>query len=145
MGRKKVIERIEVRAHVHATEDLEKVGEAIANVLGLEELPEIEVIKARGHHGNPILTLHLVVKGKEAQRAFENLINGLDDVEFQILKSELPRRSEKSKLYLRVDKQRAYLGKLTLSTSSDVIWIMVVFKGARPSEELLERVRGESR
>ncbi len=138
-----MIERLEITAIAHATEDPEKVAEAIANLLGLEELPDIEVMEARGHHGNPILYLKLVIRGKEAKKAFENLMKMMDEFEFEILKRELDVRSEGSKLYLRFDKQRAFMGEARLSTGSDVIRIVAVFKG-KVTEKSLEKARGSS-
>jgi len=137
-----MIERLEVTTIVHATEDPEKVAEAIANLLGLEELDEIEVTEARGHHGNPILYLKLTLKGKKAREAFHNLMKMLDDFEFEILKRELGARSEGSKLYLRFDKQKAFMKEARLSSGSDVVRIVVVFKG-KVDEEKLEEARKE--
>ncbi len=140
-----MIDRIEVRAYVHATEDPQKVLEAIAKAFGLEELPEIEETKTYGHHSNPITILHFELKGREAERAFKNLISAMDDLEFELLKHEVEQRSEGSKLFLRVDKQQAFKGKIRVSSSSDVIWMKIVFKGSKPSKEVLEEIRGSGR
>ncbi len=135
-----MIERVEVTATAHATEDLEKVGEAIANVLGIEDLEEIEVSEVKGHHGNPILYLRLVLKGKKAREAAENIIKKMDEFDFELIKRDLEQRSEGSKLYLRFDKQRAYLGELSLSSGSDVVRVVIVFK-RKVTPELLEKLR----
>ena len=136
-----MIDRLEVQVHVHATEDEEKVKEAVRKLLGLEELNFTE-LRARGHHGNPIVTLTATIRGKEAERAVRNLFSKMDDFEFELLKRELGIRSEKSKLYLRFDKQKAYLGKVEVSSGSDVIRLVIAFKGRKVSEELLEELRG---
>ncbi|UXD21842.1 hypothetical protein IPA_08695 [Ignicoccus pacificus DSM 13166] len=136
-----MIDRVEIYVHSHATEDPEKVLEAVANLLGLEELPEVEVFKVRGHHGNEILNMKMVLRGKEAKKAVEHIIKSMDDLEYEILKNELPWRSEGSKLYLRFNKQDAYGGKLRLSSGSDIIRVVIVFKGAKVSKELLDQIR----
>ncbi len=135
-----MIERVEVTATSHATEDLEKVGEAIANVLGLEDLEDIEVTEVKGHHGNPILYLKLVLRGKKAKEAAKNILKKMDDFDFELLKRDLEQRAEGSKLYLRFDKQRAYLGELSMSSGSDVVRVVIVFK-RKVTPELLEQLR----
>ena len=135
------VARVEVRAHVHATELEERVLQAIKNVLGSNELPDVKILKARGHHGNPINTIYLELKGKEAEQAVKNIFKKLSDTEFNLLMIDLEDRSEKSKLYLRFDKQDAYKGELHISEGSDVVRILIVFKGMSPSEELLKEIR----
>ncbi len=136
-----MIDRVEVQVHAHATEDLEKVKEAVRRLLGVSEL-EFTELRARGHHGNPITTLIATLKGKEAERVAKKLLSDMDNFDFDILKRELEIRSEKSKLYLRFDKQKALLGKVEMSSGSDVIRVVVVFKGRKVSEDLLEELRG---
>jgi RNA binding exosome subunit len=135
-----MIERVEVTAIAHATEDPEKVLEAIANLLGLEDLGDVEATTVKGHHGNPITYLKLTLKGKKAKEAFENLINMMDDLEFELLLRSVEERSERSKLYLRFDKQRAYLGEARLSGGSDVVRFVVVFKG-KVTPDIIKRFR----
>ncbi|NPA84564.1 MAG: hypothetical protein GXO07_00990 [Crenarchaeota archaeon] len=134
-----MIERVEVSAIVHATEDPEKVLEALSKLLGIEG-GEVEVAEARGHHGNPILYLKMELKGKEARRAVERLLKLMDDFEYELLKRELGARSEGSKLYLRFDKQKAFGGEARLSSGSDVVRIVIVFKG-KVDERKLDELR----
>ncbi|ALU11501.1 hypothetical protein EYM_01690 [Ignicoccus islandicus DSM 13165] len=136
-----MIDRVEIQVHSHATEDVEKVKEAVRKLLGVEQI-EFTELKARGHHGNPIITLIATLKGKEAERAVRNLLSKMDEFDFEIMVRELDIRSEKSKLYLRFDKQKAYLGKTEMSSGSDVIRVVIVFKGRKVSEDLLRELRG---
>ncbi|ABU81424.1 RNA-binding domain-containing protein [Ignicoccus hospitalis] len=137
-----MIERVEVTVIIHATEDPEKVMESVFNLLGLnkEDVDEVETLRSRGHHGNPITYVKMVIKGKKAQKALRNIISRMDELEYQILKREMDLRTEGSKLYLRFDKQRAYLNEVSLSTGSDVVRVVAVFKG-RVDEGALEKFR----
>ncbi len=133
--------RIEARVISHATEDFDKVISALANTLGLKEdeiRKSMKVVKAEGHHGNPIILVSVELKGKKADKVARSIFQRLEDIEWEILKRGLKERSEGAKLFLRFDKQEAYMGNLRLNSGSDVIRILITFDKKVSGEELEE-------
>ncbi len=119
------IERIVVSAVVHSTEDMEKVGEAIAELIPFEF--EIEVSKAKGHFGNEMYFLEVEIKDKKKIKEFlKYILNRLkESEELKSLKRTLEDRIDPNNiLHLRFDKQKAYLGEIRL-TSNDPIAVKV--------------------
>lgn len=133
---------VDVRVFAHATEDVDKVLGAIRNVLP-PELHETVIFKKKnlaGHYGNPIVLFEARIKDKiMAQTVFEKLSSGLSTLDKEILSGEIDQRFERGNLYLRVDKQSAYLGEFKLS-SADPIHFRIHFK-RHGKEEVLEICR----
>jgi len=125
-----VLGYIDVRTTVHATEDTEKVLKAVFNTLPAE-LAQIVVFKktsVTGHHGNPITVLEAKIKDKTAlHRAFEKLASGLRPLDKELLSSQIQQHVEEGNLYLRLDKQSAYLNELMLCRT-DPIHFRIHFK-----------------
>ncbi len=118
------IEWIRVSAVVHATEDREKVGEAIATVFPFEF--EIAVSKVTGHYGNPIEYLEVELKSKrEIEQFWKNLMDLLSDQRDLLLSSLEDRVDAENTLHIRIDKQKAYLGDVVLVEGGDAIVIKV--------------------
>ncbi|MBO8182480.1 MAG: exosome subunit [Archaeoglobus sp.] len=118
------IERINIYATVHSTEDPEKVAEAIATLIPFEF--EIQVSKAEGHFGNPLEFLEVEIKKQREIKEFLNFF--LKEIESQKRKllDELPLRiDENGMLHLRVDKQQAYLGRIALISHGDGIIVRI--------------------
>ena len=135
--------RIEARVISHATEDFDKVVSALAKTLGLKEdeiRKNMEVVKAEGHHGNPITLIRIELKGKKADKVVRSIFQRMEDIEWEILKRGLEDRSEGAKLFLRFDKQEAYMGNLRLNSGSDVVRILITFDKKVSGEEL-EKMR----
>ena len=57
---------IELSAIAHATESIEAVEKSIRNILPLEIYDALQFTRRylKGHHGNPITTSNLNIKGK---------------------------------------------------------------------------------
>ncbi|MEM3725873.1 MAG: RNA-binding domain-containing protein [Candidatus Bathyarchaeia archaeon] len=141
MASKAPIAYIDIRVFAHATEDVDKVLKAAYNVLP-ESAVETVPFKKRsltGHHGNPIVLFEAKLKGELAQKFFEKLSSGLGSLDKEQLSSEIRRHIEKGNLYLRLDKQSAYLNEIRLC-QTDPIHFRVHFK--KPSsEEIVEICR----
>ena len=112
-----------MRVFSHATEEQEKVQTAIKNLLPLELTENIQFKKTvlTGHYGNSIIILEV----KLAQRQLLNLIIekfvlDLNSIDKQTLSEEIREHIQKRDLYLRFDKQSAYLGKIKLSTNDPI-------------------------
>jgi len=121
---------IDIRVFAHATEDADKVLTAVRNILSPEIMETVNFKKTNltGHHGNPIVLLEARIKdGKAAQKVFENLALGLSTLDKELLNSEITQHLDKGNLYIRIDKQSAYLNELKLSTE-DPIHFRIHFK-----------------
>jgi RNA binding exosome subunit len=123
MWSERVVQRVEMTALVHATEDEAKVRKAIMNLLppGIDP-PAFEAIKLQGYYGDPITTLKLNVKHRRpATELLEHIVKRLSSLDLQTLRDELPQRIDESKnLYIRLDKQKAYTGKAVLETHDSI-------------------------
>jgi len=136
------IERINVNAVVYSTEDMEKVGEAIATLFPFEF--EIEVTDATGHYGNPLKFLEVkLTKKREIQQFLKHLFSSLSQDDIQYLLETLEDRvDEEGVLHLRIDKQKAYLGEMEIVERGDaiVVRIKIVTYPAR-REKIIEAAR----
>jgi|Deesub1362B_J571_1020462.scaffolds.fasta_scaffold00022_113 hypothetical protein len=136
------IERINVNAVVYSTEDMEKVGEAIATLFPFEF--EIEITDATGHYGNPLKFLEVkLTKKREIQEFLEHFVSSLSEEDIQYLLETLEDRvDEEGVLHLRIDKQRAYLGELGIVERGDAIVVrikIVTYPAKR--EKIIEAAR----
>lgn len=142
MASKIPIGYIDIRVFAHATEDLDKVLNAVRNVLPSELIDLITFKKSNltGHHGNPITLFEARIKEKNAAQAvFEKLCAGLSILDKELLNSKILQHLDKANLYIRLDKQSAYLNELKLS-SADPIHFRIHFKKHR-REEILDICR----
>ncbi len=136
MSSKNPIAYITIRAFSHATEDIEKVQTAVRNTLPETLSGDIIFTKTSvtGHHGNPIVLLEAKLPDKKAlPAALAKIATSLNSLDKEQLCSEMKQHFEKSNLYLRFDKQDAYLGKLKMG-SDDPIHFKIHFKNKTPDE-----------
>ena len=127
---------IDIRVFAHATEDVDKVLNAVRNILPLELTDLITFRKSilTGHHGNPIVLLEARIKEKSAaQRVFEKLCSGMSILDKELLGNEILQHLDKGNLYIRLDKQSACLNELKLSPA-DPIHFRIHFKKHNPKE-----------
>jgi RNA binding exosome subunit len=126
---------IDVRVFAHATEDVDKVLCAVRNVVS-PELVDVVVFKKTslaGHYGNSIILFETRIKEENTARmVFERLSSGLSTLDKELLSSEIGQHLDKGNLYVRLDKQSAYLNEFKLS-SVDSIHFRIHFK--RHSQE----------
>ena len=104
------------RTFIHATEDEDKVGQALFFV---SEKKEFERTRSTGYHGNAITVVETKVTDQKTIRTF---FERLDRTDIKKLLDTLDNRlDEESFLFLRLDKQEAFLGRLVISDGEDVI------------------------
>lgn len=130
MSSKAPVAYIDVRAIAHATEDSDRVQEAVLNTLPRPQAHTIILRRSSltGHHGNPIELLETRIKDKEAVReALQKLASGLSIMDKELLGSEIEQHLEKGNLYIRLDKQSAYTNQIRLC-NIDPIHVKVHFK-----------------
>jgi len=133
---------VDVRVFVHATEDLDKVVKAVYNTLPTELADEIvfEKTNLKGYYGNPIVLLATRIKKRDAAKAvFKKLASGLSSLDKGLLNNEIRQRLTKGNLFIRLDKQSAYLNELKLR-SDDPIHFRMHFRKSR-LEEIMEICR----
>ena len=121
---------IEIRVFSHATEDEDRVRQAILNTLPEEIGSNLALQKTglKGHHGNPIILLETKLVDKSAlSKALAQIGSCLTVLDKELLNNNLSFHVEKSNLYLRFDKQYAFMGQLRLS-SNDPIHFKFHFK-----------------
>ena len=127
---------IEVQAFSHATEDLEKVMRAIGRIIPEDAMDSINFVKteSKGHYGNPITVVKARVNKKQAIRGImERLASGLDETDRVALVAEFNERfDDRGNIYVRLDKQSAYMGRLRLGRE-DPIRLQIKF--AAPSSQ----------
>jgi RNA binding exosome subunit len=127
---------INIRVFAHATEDEERVVTAVHNTLP-QELCESAVFKKTcltGHHGNPITLIEVELADRQTLMAvLERIGSRLTALDRETLSSEMRLHLEKGNLYLRFDKQQAFLGELRFS-SDDPIHFKIHFRNKTADE-----------
>ncbi len=136
MSSKPPIGYIDIRVFAHATEDIDKVETAVRNLLP-EELAQTLIFQKSnltGHHGNPInlITTQLTDK-KMLPGVLEKMGSGLSSLDKEELCGDLKLHLEKRNLYLRFDKQAAFLGTIKFA-QNDPIHYKIHFKNKTPDE-----------
>ena len=127
---------VDVRFCAHATEDLDKVMEAVQNVLPSSHIEDIAFKRSslEGHYGNPITFFETRIKDKQTVKALvENISSNLSVLDKDELARTIHRCVEKGSLYLRLDKQAAFKGKTKLVTS-DPIRIRIRFRKSKTED-----------
>ncbi len=107
---------VEIEAYAHATEDPSKVEEAVRNLLleTVRDRIKLEKTTLRGHYGNPIIVYRGSVENV-SEELLLSLIRRMSPEDRASLKTSLDAHLGKHNvLYLRFNKQEAYLGRLKL-------------------------------
>jgi RNA-binding protein len=133
---------IDIRVFAHATENPEKVQNAVRNLLPTELAENLvfEKTSLTGHHGNPITLFTAKLTDKKllpaALTKFGANINAIDK---EVLNENFKLHLEKGNLYLRFDKQSAFLGTLKF-TQNDPIHLKIHFKD-KTADEIMDICR----
>jgi RNA-binding protein len=130
MSSKPPIAYIDIRVFAHATEDPAKVQTAVQNLLPEERAQTIVFDKTNctGHHGNPIILFTAKLTDKKLlPKVVEKIGASLGVLDKEELNRDFKLHVEKGNLYLRFDKQSAFLGALKFS-QIDPIHLKIHFK-----------------
>lgn len=132
---------ISATAYCHATEDCGKVAKALTAVVP----GAVSVEELAGYHGNKIIALRVKVEGCAATEIFSNILKLFDDLDFEIFINSL--EIFKNKVYIRLNKQKAYTGALRLDAGDDVVHVEVRFsrKALNDLIRVLRELRGPPR
>jgi len=119
------IDRLEARAYSRATEVPERVTTAILNIFPETVRDKVKISKAKtvGHLGIPIM-IHVGILDDHKLTSFtiQEIFSNLTAGELQSILNTLDLRiDEECTLFLRIDKQIAYLEGIELAMASDVI------------------------
>ncbi len=124
---------VRLTTFIHATEDEDKVLEAIGTLIP-EEVDEEDVIfdiaETSGYFGNPIKVVNVEIKRSKAVRAFLRELRELlsEDDRRYLLENLDEKVDEEGTLYIRFSKQKAYLGELEIDEGEDVIQVRIKVK-----------------
>ena len=125
------ISRVTIQTHGHATEDLDKVKQAILNILpqSLRDRITIEHEVVKGYYGNIINRLKVNLEGSDAEEFVKYLLGTLSEGDRLALINTIDIRYNKksNEIHIRLNKQDAYLGSATLYDGDDAIKIVVTF------------------
>jgi len=117
---KRTFAGLHARAFCHATEDLERVRVAMINALGDVET---RISRTEGVHGNPIMVVKTMIGDSGSIMDFMERF-GREDLE-ELLRSLDSRIDDDCNLFIRIDKQEAYQGKVRLARGDDVISVRI--------------------
>ena len=119
----KFVREVEVSAFTHATEDEDKVEEAMKNLLP-EENRDLWLTRKtlKGYHGDPITIVTGKIRTKKgATGVLRRVVQELSSLDQQRLLDELEERLDGGgNFHIRLDKQNAYLGKVRLLETDPV-------------------------
>ncbi len=113
MSTKPPIAYIDIRVFAHATEDPTKVQTAVQNLLPAELAQTLvfEKTNCTGHHGNHIILFTAKLTDKKLlPNTLEKFGKDLGALDKEELDRDIKLHLEKGNLYLRFDKQSAFLG-----------------------------------
>ena len=105
---------------IHATEDENKILDAISNTLSINA-DKFRHMESTGHWKNKILLLTGNLESQEANVLAQKILSSLSSIERdQISTSYYSLIDEKGNLYLRLDKQKIFQGRISLSESDSI-------------------------
>ncbi len=139
MSAKSPIGYIDIRVFAHATESQDKVEEAVKNLFpqSLSQSFIFEKTALTGHHSNPIiLYTSKLTDRKLLPSAIEKFAADLSAIDKEQLNDDIKLHLEKGNLYLRFDKQAAFLGTIKFA-QNDPIHVKIHFKD-KTSQEVIE-------
>ncbi|WP_321421070.1 RNA-binding protein [uncultured Methanobacterium sp.] len=135
-----MIHNLSYRAFVYGTENEEKVREALSTLLPAAQ-PTKEITE--GYHKNQVIILQgKITKKRELKDFLEKLHSLNPSAKKRILRELESKMDERGNLFLRFDKQRAYLGDLKVVDHGDSLHLKLKI-AAYPSrkEEALKVAR----
>lgn len=134
--------RLDVQAAVQATEDADKVRIAIEHIFpqSIRENLHFKTTKLRGHYHNPILRIETQLTQKALVRETLSAIGQQlpSEDRDQIAHTFPSRVNKKGHLFLRLDKQEAYQGRIRIINRGDSIRLVIRFSGRKPTLNEIE-------
>ncbi len=118
-----MIHNISYRVFVYGTENEGKVREAVKTLFP-NSSPQLDTTE--GYFKNPVLILHDKITKSRDIKEFIKILKNLDLQTRRRILNELDNKmDDKGNLFLRFDKQRAYLGNLKIIEHGDAIHVKI--------------------
>jgi RNA-binding protein len=117
-----MIHNISYRTFVYGTENEEKVRKAVKTLFP-NSLPQKEYTE--GYYRNSVLILNDKINRNRDIKDFIQMIENLESVRIEILNELDKKMDDKGNLFLRFDKQKAYLGELKITKQGDSIHLKI--------------------
>jgi len=139
MSSKPPIVYIDIRVFAHATEEPVKVQTAVLNLFPIELAENLifQRTNLTGHHGNPIILFTAKLTDKKMlPEALKKIGKDLGVLDKEEINQDIKLHLEKGNLYLRFDKQSAFMGSLKFS-QIDPIHMKIHFKN-KTTQEIIE-------
>jgi RNA-binding protein len=104
---------------VHATEEKDKILEHLSCTLSVSP-DSFSTGFAEGHWGNKIVLLNSILSKNEANFLYVKIKSCLTDTDVALLSDLFDFYDEKGNLYIRLDKQRICMGRVSLSDGDSI-------------------------
>lgn len=130
---------LEVETFIHATENRERVVEAALDMFKGSNY-EVDERTVLGHHGNPIIVVTIKIDGCDSEEIVRHLISRLDRLDRNVIRASLISRSERNRVYLRLDKQELVRGHIALGHDDDVVKVTIGVDGIKAKTLGMENV-----
>ncbi|MFN4133988.1 MAG: RNA-binding domain-containing protein [Candidatus Hadarchaeales archaeon] len=115
---------VKIETFCHATEDENKVMKAMHLIL--PEGTEITKSRGEGYHKNPIIVFSAETRERKVANAwFNDILKKLDERGLVTVVKKIEAMDSSNTIYLRFDKQEAFLGKLVLRDTDDVLRVRI--------------------
>ncbi|MHA1906412.1 MAG: RNA-binding domain-containing protein [Candidatus Thorarchaeota archaeon] len=123
------IERLEARAYSRATELPERVSKSILNLFPEDTRKRVKISKSsvEGHQGIPMLIIKGILSAKKlTEQAAIFILQSLSAGSLKTIQQSLDQRIDNNcTLFLRIDKQAAYLERIEMAMNADVISLQI--------------------
>ncbi|NPA69361.1 MAG: exosome protein [Crenarchaeota archaeon] len=111
---------VEIETYVHATEDIDKIVQALReNILGNIKIPIIlEVLW--GTFGNRIIRVKIFIENEQSEKILKKVLCNIHNID-KLKKTIRDRTDKAGNIYIRLNKQELIKGRLVLDDESDDI------------------------
>ncbi|BBG24422.1 RNA-binding protein [Sulfuracidifex tepidarius] len=134
------ISSLTISVFCHETEDLDKIKTSIEDLFPSVKEADVRLEKVKGHFGNYITLLEYKFGKSSASTIFEEIVSKISSTDMIVIVTTLSTRMDKSKLYLRFDKQYLVGRKeITLKEGNDVVRVIVSFN--EPFKEVTKELK----
>ncbi len=138
-----MIHHYTLRVFVRSTESMEKVIKAVKTVDPYFDTEGAAITEHRGIYGNIFYSISYSGGRREARRLWNYIFNHLDAKDREYLKEHvLDHLDELGRLHLRLDKHKAYQGKLVLGESNVIKLVFQLEAYPATYEKFKEVARG---
>jgi RNA binding exosome subunit len=134
------ISSIEISYFIHATENQKKVNSSILNIIPTNIMDKIhfDILTLKGDYGNPIIYKKTKINSySKITEILKNISNKLSLLDKNKIKQEFNLRLKKRNLFIRLNKQLAFIGKVRLCQADP---IRIIIKFSIKEKESIKRI-----